>query len=66
MKAEITGDGVITTNNQRDADFLKLTIAVNDFSKQRRKEGLYCPESISEQCTLTSFVMWLKDNNRLP
>lgn len=65
MTTFINNEGDITPCNKREADFINLTIAVDEFIEHRKIEGLYYPEGITEKCILPAFVMWLQDNKNL-
>lgn len=65
MTTFINNEGEIIPINKRDADLVNLTIAVDKFIEHRKREGLYYPEGIIEQCILSTFVMWLQDNNKI-
>lgn len=61
----IDNEGNLAATNQRDHEFMRLTILTDKFLKQRKEEGLFHELGITESCMMPAFVMWLKDNNLL-
>lgn len=65
MISVINENGDIHATNQRDHEFLRLTILTDKFLSERKQEGRFSELGISESCMLPAFVMWLKDNGLL-
>lgn len=65
MITVINQHGDIQSTNQRDHEFLRLTILTDKFLAERKEVGKFTELGICQSCLLPSFVMWLKDNGLL-